>query len=90
MCRQLGFSDEGKIIIARIEGELFYAGAYVLDHEERFGTSERDVVIGKLFCVGTEPELLECSHTGIGYYDYCSRLSIIISCYGKYKNTFLC
>ena len=68
---------------------LTFIGAYILrDDIERFGNSDRDEVIGEVHCIGTEPELLECSHDSIGYH-YCSSYyfvynepDIVISCYG--------
>ena len=60
-----------------------YLGALVLDHDlERFGTSDRDTVIGEVYCVGTERELLECSHPRIGSHRCDNNRDIIISCYG--------
>ena len=53
-----------------------------------FGTSESPPLLGEVHCIGTEPEILECSHSSIGYH-YCGRDNIpvpdiIISCYGKF------
>ena len=31
-----------------------------------FGVSERAPLLGEVHCIGTETELLECSHTSIG------------------------
>ncbi|CAI8033836.1 Hepatocyte growth factor receptor, partial [Geodia barretti] len=71
VCRQLGFSEKG---------------AYILDYEDRFGTSNRAAVIGEVYCNGTEPELLECFHASIGSHR-CYRgryvTDIIISCYDE-------
>ena len=55
-----------------------------------FGDSERDAVIGEIDCIGTEQELLECSHASIGFH-YCERFrspvpDIAISCYGMAYN----
>ena len=52
-----------------------------------FGDSERDAVIGEVHCIGTEQELLECSHASIGDH-FCGRFlspipDIAISCYGR-------
>ena len=63
-------------------------GTYILkDDIERFGTSDKDAVIGKVHCIGTESGLLECSHSSIGSH-YCSPYyfepDIVISCYGMY------
>ena len=45
------------------------------------------MVIGEVHCIGTEPELLECSHASVGHHRCGGGLSIdhdvIISCYGK-------
>ena len=68
----------------------FVTDAYILEPNiARFGTSHRDAVIGEVYCVGNEPELLECSHGSIGshrcdvYPDYnITNTDIIISCYG--------
>ena len=71
---------------------LLCTGAYVLDFKQRFGTSERSAVIGEVHCVGTEPELLKCSHASIGSHrcgintDYSD---IIISCYGRWLSNAL-
>ena len=51
-----------------------------------FGRSERAPVVGEVHCIGTEPELLECSHTSLGQHT-CGRGStpvpdVIISCLG--------
>lgn len=51
-----------------------------------FGTSEKDYVFGEIHCIGAEPELLECSHTSIGFH-HCGRApspDIIISCFGLF------
>ena len=89
VCQQLGFSEEGEIanfVLTNKHLLLLCTGAYVLEYEQRFGTSERSAVIGEVHCVGTEPELLECSHVSIGSHrcgintDYSD---IIISCYGR-------
>ena len=63
-----------------------FIGAYILkDDIDRFGTGDRDKVIGEVHCIGTEPELLEYSHASIGFH-YCSSFynepDIVISCYG--------
>ena len=60
--------------------------AYILDYEKRFGSSENYAVIGDIHCVGTETELLECSHSSVGnhqcwFYDE-EHPEIIVSCYG--------
>ena len=65
------------------------ADAYVLDYQPRFGINDSNAIIGEVHCVGTEPELLECSHASIGSHrcgihtDYDTDSDIIISCYGK-------
>ena len=63
-------------------------GAYVIDEAlpHVYGTSERIHIVGEVHCIGTEQELLECSHTSIGVHS-CSRDAapvpdILISCYG--------
>ena len=62
-----------------------FIGAYLLDDASIFGKSERSPVLGEVHCIGTEPELLECSHKNIGYH-YCISTSpdFAISCYGIY------
>ena len=66
-----------------------HAGAYILDYEDRFGTSNRSAVIGEVYCNGTEPELLECFHASIGthrcYRGSINYTDIIISCYGTHS-----
>ena len=53
--------------------------------------NDNSAMIGEVHCVGTEPELLECSHASIGSHrcgiqtDYDTDSDIIISCYGMYK-----
>ncbi|CAI8006305.1 Deleted in malignant brain tumors 1 protein, partial [Geodia barretti] len=73
VCRALGFSQYG---------------AYVIDHSpDKYGTSERNAVIGEVRCVGTEVELLECSHSSIGVhhcgYHNVTDPDIIISCFDE-------
>ena len=51
-----------------------------------FGTSDRNPLFGEVHCIGSEPQLLECSHSTIGYHQ-CGRQhdsvpDIAISCYG--------
>ena len=41
-------------------------GAYVVPNASVFGKSSRHAVVGEVHCLGTEPELLECSHTSLG------------------------
>lgn len=59
-----------------------------------FGVSERDAVVGQVHCVGTERELLECSHSSFGrhycgwYYYYRYYQDIVISCYGMLLRLF--
>ena len=70
-------------------------GAYVIDEAlpHVYGTSERVHIVGEVHCIGTEQELLECSHTSIGVHS-CSRDAppvpdILISCYGlKYFSLY--
>ena len=64
-----------------------FIGAYLIDDVSIFGKSERSPVLGGVHCIGTEPELLECSHLSIGYH-HCISTSpdIAISCYGIYPH----
>ena len=45
-------------------------------------------VVGEVHCVGTETELLQCSHSSVGNHQ-CGKLQstipegVVISCYGK-------
>ena len=65
--------------------------AYNLYYDPRFGSSKESAVIGEVNCVGTEPELLECSHSSIGNHN-CLRSNaetdIVISCFGAYTLLF--
>ena len=59
----------------------------------KFGASERDTVIGEVHCIGTELELLECSHDSIGIHR-CGGITstipdLVISCFGKYLGSHL-
>ena len=55
-----------------------------------FGESDRYAVLGAVHCIGTEPELLECSHSSLGqhlcgtnfYVSGFTLSDIAISCYG--------
>ena len=66
-----------------------FPGAYVIDDTSIFGESELSAVVGEVHCVGTEPELVECSHRTFGRH-FCGRLGsesvpdLAISCYGMY------
>ena len=58
----------------------------MVDDASVFGTSDRYPLFGKVHCIGTEPKLLECLHSGIGGHE-CGRdqdpvPDIAISCYG--------
>ena len=65
----------------------------MVDDASVFGVSERDPVAGEVHCLGTEPELLECSHGTLGQH-YCGLHlnyipDIAISCYGGLLNLIL-
>ena len=96
VCKQLGFSTEGKRICLTHINMLILLSSYlsldahILDYQKRFGSSENDAVVGEVHCVGTENELLECSHSSVGnhqcwYFFYDDHPEIIISCYGMLK-----
>ena len=60
-----------------VEGEL----------ARMFGVSERAPLLGEVHCIGTETELLECSHTSIGRHSCGINVvppvpDIVISCVG--------
>ena len=61
-----------------------FIGAYVIDDTYAFGRSEQSFVLGEVHCIGTETELLQCSHSGLGLHT-CSQFyltpDITISCY---------
>ena len=65
---------------------ILLGGVYILENEERFERSEKQMVIGGIHCVGTESELLECNHHSIGLHRCASYgtdySDIIISCTG--------
>ena len=69
-------------------------GAYnIIANPWTFGISERSAVVGEVHCVGTEPELLECSHSSFGYhfcglYGFFFSPDIAISCYGMRLPTY--
>ena len=60
-----------------------------------FGPGSRYIVLGEVHCTGTETDLLECSHTGIGDH-FCGNFvrkgimssehdtDVAISCYGMH------
>lgn len=87
VCRQLAFSEQGKIFLRQqgiINFSLMVLGASVAD-PDLFGTGEKYRVIGEVECVGTESELLECFHTPIGEH-YCNDVhvpDIAIHCTGE-------
>ena len=62
-------------------------GAYLLEDASIFGMSDLNPLLGEVHCVGTEPELFECSHTSIGSHSCGLNQSFVpdlaISCYGK-------
>ena len=93
VCRALGFSQYGEILALQHHSPIYThpypTGAYVIDHNpDKYGTSERNAVIGEVRCVGTEVELLECSHSSIGVhhcgYHNVTDPDMIISCFGIY------
>ena len=59
-----------------------YYYTFVYD-SKKYGTSERLIVIGEVYCTGTESELLECPHANIGKH-HCrfSDMNIFVACYG--------
>ena len=68
-----------------------YIGAYVVDDASVFGTSDENPLFGEVHCVGTEPNLFECSHSSVGFHQ-CGRHQtpvpdIAISCFGMLVNT---
>ena len=92
VCRQLGFSDNGKfqffcmLNLLNFPADSYYKFPY---DSKRYGSSERFAVIGEVYCTGTESELLECSHASIGKHRCYSEAAdslyngdILISCYG--------
>ena len=59
----------------------------MLNDASVFGVSDENPLLGEVHCVGTEPNLLECSHTSIGIHSCGRQLDpipdIAISCYGN-------
>ena len=57
-----------------------------MDDASVFGVSDKNPLFGEVHCVGTEPDLFECSHTSIGIHSCGSHLDripdVAISCYG--------
>ena len=71
---------------------LLHLGAFIIDRDpDRFGLSTRNAVIGDVDCVGNEPEVVECFHSGIGDHRCRAPITdpdIIISCYGLSEYSF--
>ena len=66
-----------------------YKDAQIVEGElaRMFGVSERAPLLGGVHCIGTETELLECSHTSIGRHSCGINVvppirDIVISCVG--------
>ena len=85
VCRQLGLPEEGKtFLLLKTITKLLSGDANILDGNS-FERSEKQMVIGGIHCVGTEPELLECNYHSIGSH-YCPQShmidypDIVISC----------
>ena len=89
VCRQLGFPDTGKMVqLQYLLPKFPNVGAFVVNESRPFGRSERTAVLSEVHCVGTETELLECSHSSIGWHtcglQHQELVSdITISCHGK-------
>ena len=67
---------------------VIFKGAYVVEDPlpHVFGVSNRFPLFGEVRCVGSEPNIFECSHSSIGSHS-CDHSNpavpdIIISCYG--------
>ena len=63
----------------------------MVDNASVFGESDQNPLLGEVHCVGTEPDLFECSHSSVGIHS-CGRHQtpvpdIAISCYGMLGNT---
>ena len=68
VCRQLGVSKEGKTFLTLIHNmdcSACLLGASVVS-SNIFGDGSRPFVVGEVHCTGTEAQVLECSHNGIG------------------------
>ena len=76
VCRQLGFSGEGKNPCNAYSRALphmkFIHFLCVLDafviSASVFGAGSRPFLVGEVHCTGTDPKLLECSHNSIGHH----------------------
>ena len=91
VCRQLGFSEDGNLNTIIYHFMHVYVDAYVVNDANVFGESDRNPLLGEVHCVGTEPDLFECSHSSVGIHS-CGRHQtpvpdIAISCYGMLGNT---
>ena len=91
VCRQLGFPTDGKNLICHFVCFKSHSkkDAHVVEGEvaRMFGVSERAPLLGEVHCIGTEAELLECSHSSIGRHLCGITLippvrDIVISCFG--------
>ena len=63
-------------------------GAYVVGEPNLFPTNNRPFLVGGVHCVGTEAELLQCSHSSIGSHQCgesqtSDQEDVVISCYGR-------
>ena len=77
ICHFVCFKSHSKKDAHVVEGEV----------ARMFGVSERAPLLGEVHCIGTEAELLECSHSSIGRH-LCGITiippvpDIVISCFG--------
>ena len=92
VCRQLGFSEEGKNYLTYFSDKLcgvitcflhlLSVGASVLP-TDIFGAGNSHFRVGEIHCTGTETELLECSHNSIGeHLCHDTSADVAVWCYG--------
>ena len=65
---------------------LFTTGAVPLNTDVYYGGGEGPILLDELCCNGTESNLLECVHAGIGIHSCSASNVAAVQCLGMYKN----